>query len=280
MALVMTTTAGALEALGFEEVEPGVVEDTPENRSRVYRLEGGWIYVRVTDEDGMPTGLIRPLSPAQATALRESKYETYRDLLVDPEDAWSDYVGPDDFPLDSAAPGWVLHRLRMWRERALDGRAPEDQRPFPVRCTHIRNDGTRCWMWAGNPQDITLCGAHKRQAGRDVGRITAAAKVKAAELSLDAVDKLGWLIDYGETHAVQLKASTEILDRAGVRGGIEIDSHVEVEVRDPAAEVRARLDRLAQRSQMAAAAERAALEAKAETQSETVQGEVVPNDAE
>jgi len=42
-----------------------------------------------------------------------------------------------------------------------------------------------------------------------------------------------------------LKAATEILDRAGVRGGVEIDTNVNVEMR-PAAEIIAeRLDRLA-----------------------------------
>jgi hypothetical protein len=60
-----------------------------------------------------------------------------------------------------------------------------------------------------------------------------------------AVDKLEELMEYAESEPVKLKAATEILDRAGVRGGYEVDSTVNVEMR-PAAEIIAeRLDRLA-----------------------------------
>jgi hypothetical protein len=45
---------------------------------------------------------------------------------------------------------------------------------------------------------------------------------------------------------VRLKASTEILDRAGVRGGIEFDARIEVaDGRQPAQVVAERLQRLA-----------------------------------
>jgi hypothetical protein len=53
------------------------------------------------------------------------------------------------------------------------------------------------------------------------------------------------MMEFAESEPVRLKAATEILDRAGVRGGVEIDTNVNVDVR-PAAEVIAeRLDRLA-----------------------------------
>ena len=46
---------------------------------------------------------------------------------------------------------------------------------------------------------------------------------------------------------VRLKASTEILDRAGVRGGIELDGNINVTDQRPAAEIISeRLGRLAQ----------------------------------
>jgi len=44
---------------------------------------------------------------------------------------------------------------------------------------------------------------------------------------------------------VKLKAATEILDRAGVRGGIEVDTSVNLDVRPAAMVIAERLQRLA-----------------------------------
>jgi hypothetical protein len=61
-----------------------------------------------------------------------------------------------------------------------------------------------------------------------------------------AVDKLEELMEYAESEPVRLKAATEILDRAGVRGGVEIDTNVNIDVRPAASVIAERLDRLAQ----------------------------------
>jgi hypothetical protein len=68
-----------------------------------------------------------------------------------------------------------------------------------------------------------------------------------------AVDKLEELMEYAESEPVMLKAATEILDRAGVRGGIEIDSNVNIDVRPAADVINERLNRLAQGAIHAAA---------------------------
>jgi hypothetical protein len=68
-----------------------------------------------------------------------------------------------------------------------------------------------------------------------------------------AVDKLEELMEYAESEPVQLKAATEILDRAGVRGGIEIDSNVNIDVRPAAEVINERLERLAKGAIQAAA---------------------------
>jgi hypothetical protein len=60
-----------------------------------------------------------------------------------------------------------------------------------------------------------------------------------------AVDKLEELMEYAESEPVQLKAATEILDRAGVRGGVEIDTNVNIDVRPAAEVINERLNRLA-----------------------------------
>jgi hypothetical protein len=48
-----------------------------------------------------------------------------------------------------------------------------------------------------------------------------------------------------ESEPVKLKAATEILDRAGVRGGVELDTNVNIDVRPAASVIAERLNRLA-----------------------------------
>jgi hypothetical protein len=53
-------------------------------------------------------------------------------------------------------------------------------------------------------------------------------------------------MENAQSEPVKLKASTEILDRAGVRGGVEFDARIEVsDGRPPAQIVAERLQRLA-----------------------------------
>jgi hypothetical protein len=60
-----------------------------------------------------------------------------------------------------------------------------------------------------------------------------------------AVDMLEDLMQNAVSEPVKLKASTEILDRAGIRGGIELDASVSVHDARPAASIIAeRLERL------------------------------------
>jgi hypothetical protein len=61
------------------------------------------------------------------------------------------------------------------------------------------------------------------------------------------------LMESAQSEPVRLKAATEILDRAGVRGGVELDVGVDVTMRSPAEIVMERLQRLAQGAQDAAA---------------------------
>jgi hypothetical protein len=283
------TKAGELEELGFDEIEPGLIEDTPENRRRLYALEGSWIWERDRDEDGSETGLIRPIPGHLVTAARKSKHSVYRDLLVDPEDAWSDYVGPDDWPMDAYAPPWVEERVRRWKLQDLEGIPESERKPFPIRCTQVRSDGTRCWLWVGKPQDTQVCSAHARSRGRDMARIQAVAKMKLIEMTPDMVDGLEHLAWHAEGEAVRLKAMTEVLDRAGIRSGFELEVSGEVEVKDSADAVKAKLDLLRERAvkkaereeaareaaHLAAEAERLALPAS----QQTVQGEIADDES-
>jgi hypothetical protein len=80
-----------------------------------------------------------------------------------------------------------------------------------------------------------------------------------------------------QSEPVKLKASTEILDRAGVRGGIEFDARLEVtDGRQPAQVVAERLQRLAAGAiQVAAKMAEAGLEIPKDAESDIEDAEIV-----
>jgi hypothetical protein len=81
----------------------------------------------------------------------------------------------------------------------------------------------------------------KHRPGDDIER----ARQKLFQAAPYAVDVL--------EDMVKLKAATEILDRAGVRGGMEIDTNVSLEVRPAASIISERLNKLATNAIEAAA---------------------------
>jgi hypothetical protein len=82
------------------------------------------------------------------------------------------------------------------------------------------------------------------------------------------------LMENAESEPVKLKAATEILDRAGVRGGIEIDSTVNIDVRPAASIISERLNRLASGA-IEAAGKLAAAGVRVETEEDMIEAEVV-----
>ena len=109
-------------------------------------------------------------------------------------------------------------------------------------------------LWgSGRPKDDGLCRVHLRSVKHKTSDDIERAREKLTQAAPYAVDKLEELMEFAESEPVKLKAATEILDRAGVRGGIEIDTTATLDVR-PAAEVIAeRLERLAVGAAAAAA---------------------------
>jgi hypothetical protein len=101
-------------------------------------------------------------------------------------------------------------------------------------------------LWfSGRLKDDGLCRHHLktvRKPGEDVER----ARRKLIQAAPYAVDKLEELMETATSEPVALKAATEILDRAGVRGGVELDVNVDTDGQRPAHVVVAeRLQRLA-----------------------------------
>jgi len=108
----------------------------------------------------------------------------------------------------------------------------------------IKTDGLRCMLWhSGRIKDAGLCNLHLGSTRRTTSSVERA-REKVSQISIYAVDVLEELMDTAQSEPVKLKAATEILDRAGVRGGIELGVEVNVNER-PAGEIlRERLERL------------------------------------
>ena len=241
-----------LTALGMVEHERGVVEDTYENRNLLRQNKFNWD--PVYSQTGAATGLIAARSLDQTRARRLLSLVEKRPVLSDPTDNNSDYLTGLDLVVDEAAcrvtPPWVVGATRAYLKEQDEGGPSSPRRApkaLPHRCRTIKSDGIRCMLWSsGRPKDDGLCRVHLRSVrkpGEDVER----ARRKLMQAAPYAVDVLEELMETAVSEPVRLKASTEILDRAGVRGGVEFDVGVEVtDSRSPAAVVAERLRRLSE----------------------------------
>ncbi len=147
----------------------------------------------------------------------------------------------------------------------------------PHRCVAIKEDNTRCTNngLAGLAPEKSVC---RRHGGQLVNvQAMAEAQLEAARLKLvgsadAAVDTLNDLMEPGTAEGVRLKASTEILDRVGIKGGFEVRVEVEERV-NPATVVAERLAALAD-AQKSQAARIAQIEGRADPD-DVVDAEVV-----
>jgi hypothetical protein len=121
-----------------------------------------------------------------------------------------------------------------------------------ARCQRIKIDGMRCRQWSLTTG--RYCVKHSGYQNLPNVREYHEQTLENARLTLlrmvpNALDTIKSLMtdDSGDTPAtVRLKASTETLDRIGVRGGADLNITVE-EAEDPTAVLMARLDQLRQR---------------------------------
>lgn len=228
-----------LSLIGLDEQERGVVEDTYENRNALRRANFNWDPVYT--QNGAPTGLIAARSMEQTKERRLISLAEKRPLLSDPTNNNSDYVTGYDLLVDEAAcritPPWVVGSTRAYIKEQESGGPKSDKRApkaLPHRCRMVKSDGLRCLLWSsGRLKDDGLCRVHLRtirKPGEDVER----ARRKLMQAAPYAVDVLEDLMENAISEPVKLKASTEILDRAGVRGGMELDVGLEVTDARPA----------------------------------------------
>jgi hypothetical protein len=239
-----------LTAIGMIEMERGVVEDNYENRQILRGALMKWD--AVYSQTGAPTGLIAARSQEQLKERRILSLTEKKPLLTDPLNNNSDYLTGLDLVVDEAAcritPPWVVGATKAWQKEQVDGGPKSDKRApaaLPHRCRITKLDGLRCMLWSsGRLKDDGLCRVHlksQRKPGEDVER----ARRKLMQSAPYAVDVLEDMMENAISEPVRIKAAAEILDRAGIRGGIEIGVDVEVnESRTPAQIVMERLVRL------------------------------------
>jgi hypothetical protein len=249
-----------LSRIGIVEIEKGVCEDTYENRQLLRRNEFNWD--AVYDNSGRPTGLIAARSIESSRERRLLSLVEKKPLLSEPNNTNSDFLTGVDLMADDAAyklcPPWVVGATRAWiKEQEQGGPKSSKRAPLglPARCRIVKPDGIRCQLWfSGRIKDDGLCRIHLktiRRPGADVER----ARLKLIQGAPYAVDKLEQLMETAVSEPVALKAATEILDRAGVRGGTELDVGIDVTDSRPAHVIVAeRLQRLAQGATMIAGA--------------------------
>ena len=241
-----------LGALGILEHSRGICEDTYENRSVLRSAQMGWDTVYATN--GVPTGLIQARSKDMVTQRRILSLAEKRPILVDPKNMNSDYLTGLDLIAESATdnivPPWVIGATRMWINEQDNPIATEKRKPtaMPHRCRQVKDDAIRCMLWSsGRLKDDGLCRVHLRHVKKNPSDDIERARKKLVQAAPYAVDILEDLMNSAVSEPVRLKASTEILDRAGVRGGIELDGNINVtDGRSAADIISERLGRLAQ----------------------------------
>lgn len=104
------------------------------------------------------------------------------------------------------------------------GWRPTMAKPLPsIQCTATKRDGNRCgaWSYAGS----TVClrhGATLPNVRKAAEQRKEMARLQLIDASGDAVDKLEWLMKFSSQENIQLAAAKDILDRIGLKGGIEV----------------------------------------------------------
>jgi hypothetical protein len=239
-----------LEELGIIEIERGICEDTFENRAVLRRSMLKWSPV-FDDQTGAATNLIIARSIEQDKERALISINNKKQLLSDPGNINSDFLTGLDLLLDDDAikisPPWVVGATRNWLKEQEQGGPKSDKRAplgLPGRCRLTKTDGTRCQLWnSGRIKDDGLCRIHLGSTRRTANNVEIA-RQKISQASSYAVDVLEELMETAISEPVKLKAATEILDRAGVRGGMELNIDIKNTDRSPAEILAERLARL------------------------------------
>jgi len=162
-------------------------------------------------------------------------------------------VMPEPPPLDDTKAVYKFPSAEGY-ESIPDDFKPTTDRPVPaLRCTHERDDGTRCKKFGirGTGLDMpAMCFIH----GGSLPSVKAKAEahVLSARMRLIqalplALDTLLDLAENATAENVKLKAATEILDRSGLKGGMEIQVEIN-HTANPSEDILKKLQTMRERS--------------------------------
>lgn len=276
-----------LGAWGIEEYEKGVCLDSVENRQVIRSNKARWNVI--FDREGQPTEYIQVVTAEMHQA---AQGYSKSNLLSDPDDFNSEYLSglklilaPD---AEMIAPTWVLKLTRTYMAQQEEKRnLPEADQALlqsrlidvPTRCTKIKADGTRCWLWCnGAKESLGMCPTHARRVRRNTMQsglsVQQAARNRILSAQSYAADRLEALMDSDDPR-IALQAVNSMLDRGGNRGIIEVKEEVTLHATDAAKEVTDRLAKLREGQQKRVEMMRQ-IRANAETE-DVVDAEVVPD---
>ena len=227
-----------LEQWGIEEVDKGTCLDSAHNRRIIRDMKSR--YQPVYDSEGQLTPYIQVITPEMRQAAMSNKAV----LLTDSRSNDSDFITGVKLIVEPAAdhlvPAWVLSATRHWLEVAAKRKADNNPtyRPAllgpPSRCAAKKIDGHRCNNWTNGTVDYgDFCRVHlsNRQYGEEEGAgHVAKARNRIQSAALGAADVLEELMYTATSEVVRKGAADSLLDRAGVRGGVEVDTTVTVQV--------------------------------------------------
>lgn len=125
---------------------------------------------------------------------------------------------------------------------------PTAAEPVPViRCTAVKANGERCKRWS--LRGAKVCPSHggRLPSVREHAAATVeAARLRIIDLSDEAVDVISDLMLNATADKIRLDAARDLLDRAGIKGAVEIDVTVE-QVASPAERARQKIEETAAR---------------------------------
>lgn len=272
-----------LEDWGIDSIEPGVCENTYENRRLIRNNKAR--YQAVYRANGDETDLIQVITSEMVEARARL---TKEDLLTDLRDINSDFKTGFELivqlGIEDIVPLWVIAATKEWRriekKRVDNPKAHPAYATAPGRCRAPRSDGNRCMMWhGGRVQEDGLCKMHIGTKASDetyAANIQTKARNRLLSASIAATEVLEELMSNATSEPVRAQAAKEILDRSGIRAGMEIEIKGEIEHKPAKLEIQERLEMLAQAAAKADADARAKLETE---ELEEIELEVLDDDA-
>jgi hypothetical protein len=255
-----------LSMYGIEEYDRGICEDNYRNRTVLRKQKLAWM--PIYDNNGHATGQIEVLSQAMQEGRALASLNQRKGLLKDPQDANSDYrTGLDlmyDPHADELVPPWIMNATRdYYRIEEARDEAQADPlktgkkiRPnlvsYPGRCRYVKSDGIRCMLWhAGRAADDGFCRTHLGVVNPEAGvGAVERARHKAMTMAPAMVDVLEEMALYATSEPTRVQAANSLLDRSGVRQGVDVNVEGTVEVRPAADIIRERLGRLSKSTEV------------------------------